>query len=308
MPINKISSKSIDTKEATTAFLTTEDEDVIAKNIPLHINENVSFVYSIKFIGHWKNVLCDGMGSWKQTGKHKNTINVQEIKQDISNKLKDDIISCDNLKSIRRKFVNGKSPDLHRVVIRLEQADGTVFDKVFVQYYFDKEPHYFQPVPHRNSKKYESYERTTETTKTSIKSLINLQKKKPKAVFHEIVEEGGIEIAIGGAFIHRDRQQIKYFAKKSDQKNCDSIEDRMDIANSQENLKEKIVREVRCAPEFTGFMACERQVKEMQKYCTNAKNCSIMGVDTTFNIGAFYVTFTTYRNLMLTTKQGTDLF
>lgn len=56
MPIYKISSKSIDTKEATTALLTTEDEDVIAKNIPLHINENVSFVYSIKFIGHWKNV------------------------------------------------------------------------------------------------------------------------------------------------------------------------------------------------------------------------------------------------------------
>lgn len=59
MPIYKISSKSIDTKEASTALLTTEDEDVIGKNIPLHINKNVSFVYSIKFIGHWKNVLCE---------------------------------------------------------------------------------------------------------------------------------------------------------------------------------------------------------------------------------------------------------
>lgn len=61
MPIYKISSKRIDTKEATTALLTTAD--VIAKNIPLHINANVSFVYSIKFIGHWKNILCDGRGS-----------------------------------------------------------------------------------------------------------------------------------------------------------------------------------------------------------------------------------------------------
>lgn len=72
----------------------------------------------------------------------------------------------------------------------------------------------------------------------------------------------------------------------------------MDIAKSQENLTEKFVREVRCAPEFTVFMASERQDKEMQKYCTNAKTFSIMGVDTTFNIGAFYVTFTTYRNIM----------
>lgn len=85
------------------------------------------------------------MGSWKQTGQHKNTINVQDIKQEISSKLKDDSISCDNLKSIRHKFVNGTSPDLHRVVIHLEQADGTVFDKVFVQYCYDKEPHYFNP-------------------------------------------------------------------------------------------------------------------------------------------------------------------
>lgn len=96
-------------------------------------------------------------------------------------------------------------------------------------------------------------------------------------MFHEIVEQqGSIENAIGGAFIPRDRQQIKNFAKKSDQKNRDSIEELMDIAKSQENLTEKFVREVRCAPEFTVFMASERQVKEMQKYCTNAKNFSIM--------------------------------
>lgn len=78
------------------------------------------------------------MGSWKQTGQHINTINVHDIKQEISS-----ILSCDNLNSIRHKFVNGTSPDLHRVVIHLEQADGTVFDKVFVQYYYDEEPHFF---------------------------------------------------------------------------------------------------------------------------------------------------------------------
>lgn len=52
-------------------------------------------------------------------------------------------------------------------------------------------------------KKCESYKKTIETTKTNIKRLINLPKKnKTKAVFHEIVEkQGGIEKAIGGAFI-----------------------------------------------------------------------------------------------------------
>lgn len=75
----------------------------------------------------------------------------------------------------------------------------------------------------------------------------------------------------------------------------------MDIAKHKRIINKYCPRN-----EFTVFMAYERQVKEMQKYCTNAKNFSIMGVDTAFNIDAFYVTFTTYRNIMLTTKQGTE--
>lgn len=149
----------------------------------------------------------------KQTGKHKNTINVQDIKQDISSKLKDDSISCDNFKSIRHKFVNGTSPDLHRVVIHLEQADRIDFDKVFCTILFRQRTTLFQSIPHGNSKKCESYKRTTETTKTNIKSLINLQQKKTKAVFHEKVEEqGGIEKAIGGLLpisLPRDTQYKK---------------------------------------------------------------------------------------------------
>lgn len=100
MLIYKILLKSIDMKEVIIVLLIIEDEDVIVKNILLYINENVLFVYSIKFIGYWKNVLCDGMGLWKQIGKYKNIINVQDIKQDILSKLKDDLIFCDNLKLI----------------------------------------------------------------------------------------------------------------------------------------------------------------------------------------------------------------
>ena len=80
----------------------------------------------------------------------------------------------------------------------------------------------------------------------------------------------------------------------------------MDLAKSQEQTKDVFVREVRCAPEFTVFLASNRQLKEIEKYCTNAKNFSILGIDTTFNIGAFYVTVTTYRNPMLVSKNGNE--
>jgi hypothetical protein len=94
MPIYKRSSKGIDTKEVVQTLLHIQDESGIAKNIPSHINENVSFMYSIKFIGHWKNVLCDGMGSWKQTGKHINTVHFKDIWDKISNEMKDDLKTC----------------------------------------------------------------------------------------------------------------------------------------------------------------------------------------------------------------------
>lgn len=130
---------------------------------------------------------------------------------------------------------------------------------------------------------------------------------KPKAIFHTIVEDqGGVENALGGAFIPRDRQQIKNFARNSENKKDDSIEELMDLAKSQEKVKNIFVREVRCVPEFTVFMATDRQIREVKKYCTNMKNFSVLGVDTTFNIGAFFVTFTTYRNTMLLTKKGTE--
>ena len=189
------------------------DENSIAKNIPSQINENVSFIYSVKFIGHWKNTLCDSMGSWKQMGKQISLINISDTGFEISSDVKDFLNGQNLLKSIRHKYVNNTSPDLHRVVLHLEREDGTVFDKVFVQYYFENEPHSFVPNPHKNSKQLEKYQRTSESTKLRIQTLVD-ENKRPEDIFHTIIEEqGGIEHTPGGIFLPRDRQQIKNFTR-----------------------------------------------------------------------------------------------
>ncbi|XP_062568607.1 uncharacterized protein LOC134230774 [Saccostrea cucullata] len=190
----------------------------------------------------------------------------------------------------------------------METEDGTVLDLVFAQYYFEYEPHSFIPNPHKNSKQLEKYQRTSESTKRRIQTLVD-ENKRPKDIFHSIIEEqGGIEHIPGGLFLPRDRQQIKNLTKmkKSNTGNFDSLAELLDMAKAQEESKDKFVRELRCAPEFTVFLASNRQLKEMEKYCTNAKNFSILGIDTTFNIGAFYVTVTNYRNPMLTSKNGNE--
>lgn len=210
MPIYKRLSKGIETKEANKVLLQTHNEHSVAKNIPTHVIENISFVYSIKFIGHWKNTLCDGMGSWKETGKQVTSINISAVEFNIADDIKTVLKESEELRSVRHKYVNNTSPDLHRVVIHLETDDGTVLDRLLVQYYFDDEPHSFQPNPHKNSKSLEKYQRTNDSAKLRIRTLLSDGKKKPKDIFHTILEEqGGIENTSGGAFIPRDRQQIK---------------------------------------------------------------------------------------------------
>ena len=53
---------------------------------------------------------------------------------------------------------------------------------------------------------------------------------------------------------------------------------------------------VQGASQPLAFLADERQLKEVQRFCTNPSDPAILSVDTTYNCGAFYVTPTTYRH------------
>ena len=66
------------------------------------------------------------------------------------------------------------------------------------------------------------------------------------------------------------------------------------------------VREIQIVPEVSVLVATSQQLLDVVRFCTNALNSSIMGVDPTFNMRKFYVTMTTYRNLMFVTKEGVN--
>lgn len=50
------------------------------------------------------------------------------------------------------------------------------------------------------------------------------------------------------------------------------------------------------------IVACDRQLNDLVKFCTNETQFWIMIVDHTFSLGNFDVTMTTYRQLVLTWK------
>jgi len=57
------------------------------------------------------------------------------------------------------------------------------------------------------------------------------------------------------------------------------------------------------APQPLAFLADERQLKEVERFCTNPSDPGILGVDTTYNCGEFYVTPTTYRHRQVISKR-----
>eukprot|EP00794_Sanderia_malayensis_P020728 gene20728-biopygen17111 len=65
------------------------------------------------------------------------------------------------------------------------------------------------------------------------------------------------------------------------------------------------VRSVSCAPEQHIYVGNDRQHNDLARFCTNAENTSIVGIDPTYNMGKFYVTVTTYHHLMLHIKGTT---
>ena len=100
--------------------------------------------------------------------------------------------------------------------------------------------------------------------------------------------------------------QIRNIRRRDETESTDPVIECSDLAKAQELKENRFLRDVRSAPEFTMFMANERKVEDINKFCTDEESVSVLGVDTTFNIGQYYVTITTYRHLMLTNAFGVE--
>ena len=306
LPIYQPLNQGIKTKDAIHILLNTLSQNKLARTLPSYIDRNVSFVYSIEGVGHWQNPLCDNMGKWIQNGTSKLYIDPEE-----KTVINQNEISEDSLLMVRRIYVNGSNSSLHRVVITIETvATKEMLDYMFVQYFFtgarNDETKDTTLMPHGNSKqKKKPYKRTSESTIQLIKGLCK-SNKNPTDIYHTIVErQGGLESVTAGQFLPADRQQIRN-VKKTVSNPTDPLIECTDLAKEQEKMNKKFIRDVRSGPEFSMVLASDRQLQEVNKFCTQNKNFSVLGVDTTFNIGKYYVTVTTYRHLMLLTKNKVE--
>ena len=155
--------------------------------------------------------------------------------------------------------------------------------------------------------------RSCQRRKAQKKRLINCHKPhdRKKSVFHQIIEgKGGVRHLSFPGEHARSYQQVSDYrrsvsAHTKTSKAPDAVVELMQMCKVESrDPGTAFVRRVLSSPELQVILCTNRQLKELEQFCTNPELFSPLNVDVTFNMGDFYVAVTTYRNLLLKTKNN----
>lgn len=156
--------------------------------------------------------------------------------------------------------------------------------------------------PHQNSKK---SHRPYYATATSTKQRINEKAKSslgPSSIYDELYEEGG-GVVENTSFtsVPRGISQVKYQrGKLREQHSKDTL---AELIEKCKESKGEFLHSLQVSPEVRVVLTTRAQLADLVKFCCNQDEYSIFGIDVTYDSGAFFVTTTTYRHLMLHDKE-----
>ncbi|CAC5395348.1 unnamed protein product [Mytilus coruscus] len=170
---------------------------------------------------------------------------------------------------------------------------------VILQYVVERDVPFFTNV-HGNTKT-----ANTPYVRTSKRVLAdNGVGKRAKETFDVIFEDAGGMMHVSSPLeLPRNTKQINNV--KQTQKGAvagkekDSMFQLIKACKDQQSLADPYIRLVQCAAEFCCICSSDLQLMEMDMFLTNPSECTIMGIDPTFNLGEFVVTPIVYKNLKL---------
>ncbi|KXJ06100.1 hypothetical protein AC249_AIPGENE22963, partial [Exaiptasia diaphana] len=290
-------------------LLLLELEDIasisVASGVPTNVNRNTAFVIDTSHLDNIDDLKCDELGSWTATG-----VKTVTFKKKHNKVLKTNAQPKNNrYKFTRRYFMNDSLKSLKKAITTAEDCKKNVPHRfAFVQYIFAEGEQTVNVLPHGNSRKSNKpYKRTMKSTLEKIKD--DVQKcVDPRKVIHNIIKsKGGIEQLRSGGELPRNRKQVynAVQAATRDNKIPDPLEYLM--KKSKEELMDEntaFIRTVQSTPEPLIFLSTKHQLLDIERFCTNPENFCVLGVDATFELCDYYLTFATYRNQMLETKNG----
>lgn len=166
-----------------------------------------------------------------------------------------------------------------------------------IQYWFDGPPVEIKVKPHGNSSIGAPFFRTADTAKRRHREIAAANT--PRQTIRIATKECGGELeAKGISSLPRNTQQIKNY-RRSGHKDSNVLYSVMLQCKLAEGTSDAFVRDVKAAPDPQSVLFFDWQLRDLVRFLTDENKFSIFTTDTTYNLGDFYVTPTTYRHLML---------
>ena len=102
----------------------------------------------------------------------------------------------------------------------------------------------------------------------------------------------------------RHLKQVKNIKQKNQRNEGDDLVELIQMLKEDATDPENaFVRKVDNSSDPRAVLATNQQLRDIEQFCTNPAKFSVVGVDATFNFGKYNVTLTTYRHLLLRTKE-----
>ena len=150
--------------------------------------------------------------------------------------------------------------------------------------------------PHGLSKRSEPYYRTPKSSLDKMKKIASVST--AKSASSKLLKEQGGEIeSVRPTTLPRNRQQISNLRRQVT--DSDVLYTILLECKLAQGTVDSFIRDVKAAPNPQSVMFFDWQINEMSKFLTNNTKFGVLNVDTTFNLGKFYVTTTSYPHLLL---------
>ena len=206
-------------------------------------------------------------------------------------------------------MLNKDHADFHKIIVTVNRFNGNYLPLVYVQYYFEGDEHEItsnQLFRGNNLQKGKPRQATNFSERQKIRELSKAGMK-GKKVFRKIcADAGGFEKARTANDMSNLLGQIYDISRKSISKQGELVE-LLDLCQKQKNTPDTFVRSIQTGDNFCIFLSTDQQLHNLKRFCIG-KCCSIIGVDTTFNIYDYNVTISTYRHPLLIDKRTESFF
>ena len=273
---------------------------------PILVQNNVAFVIDISKLQCRDDIRADDMGSWRCTGSRILTCYVS-FDGDVCSIVGKQTETSHVVKIRRQYHVHGTDRDLHRMiafVVSPKESDIIPSIRCISQYWFESgNEHLVSVKPHGNSKeKTESYCRTHPSTLAALKC--ETEEKCPKEAVNTVYQShGGIMESNSLGKLPRNREQfsnLRRLNKNVSMCSNKGLNDPLFLVMEQSKLcGDNFVRIVTASPEPMCILSTDQQLRDLQRFSTNAGHFSVVCNDPTFSLGDFSVTCITYRHLLI---------